>query len=98
MLRHHYKASRGGHAPGHLRDAFLEYIDETGGLAAMNLNDKVTIYIDEGEPDVSLRWLTGQLWNCSDIVPSFECGLLDLLQGSTYAMAVRRFRAEACED
>jgi hypothetical protein len=39
-------------------------------------------------------WLTGQLWNCTDMVPQMTCRDLDIPPGSTYAVAVRRLRAE----
>jgi hypothetical protein len=61
-----YKPGRGGHAPGDLRNAFLEALD-----AYESWEDGAA------EPDVELRdrqvklsAVAGLLWNCSDIVPS----------------------------
>jgi len=34
--------------------------------------------------------LLSQLWNCSDVLPGQYCEMLDLVPGSTYAMAVRK--------
>ncbi|MBA7632945.1 hypothetical protein ES703_40501 [subsurface metagenome] len=82
-----YKANRGGHAPGHLRDAFLQYLDQG--------SDSDTVTVGESERVVSLRWLIGQLWNCTDILPHEYCAMLELRQGSTYAKAVRKIAMEA---
>ena len=72
-----YRASRGGHAPKQLRDWFLTYV-ETGELQR-----------DMVDQDLTLRWLVGQLWNCSDHMPRRLFVDLDLPPGSTYAQAVR---------
>jgi hypothetical protein len=80
--RMRYDPRLGGHAPGHLRDAFLEWIE--GGADA-----EFVLIDDEPKP---LRWLIGQLWNCSDMLPSSECDALDLRAGSTYAQAVRSLK------
>ena len=82
----HYKPSRGGHAPGHLRDALLEYLDEGSDLD--------TVVVGEEERIVPLRWLVGQLWNCTDVLPQEYCAMFDIRQGSTYAKAVRTIAAE----
>lgn len=75
-----YDPRRGGHAPGHLREAFLDWLDLT------EETDEVEI---DGEPQ-PLRWLVGQLWNCTDCMPGWACDNLDLLRGSTYAHGVRK--------
>jgi transcriptional regulator with XRE-family HTH domain len=93
-----YQPARGGHAPGHLRDAFLEWVDESIRLSADNpLPSTVTIN-DEPRP---VAWLFGQLWNCSDVLPrqSFE-GVNEILASEhapvidrqTYAAAVRALK------
>ena len=56
-----YKPSRGGHAPGHLRDALLEYLDGDSE------SDTVTVGYEERV--MPLKWLVGQLWNCTDVLP-----------------------------
>jgi len=78
-----YKANRGGHAPGFLRDAFQEFIDS-------NCPDNFTFF--DWELKRSLNWLLGQLWNCIDIMPSSLCGELDLEMGSSYAIGVRKIK------
>lgn len=75
-----YKASRGGHAPGHLREALIEYISDVDGPVGI---------VDVEGQEKPLRWLLGQLWNCTDIMPSMFCGSVPVYQGSTYGRAVR---------
>ena len=79
-----YHPTRGGHAPGHVREAFQDAIDGDGTLAEYVVID------DTPRP---LTWLVGQLWNCTDIVPSATCWSLDMPQGSTYAQAARVVKA-----
>ena len=81
-----FKANRGGHAPGHLRDALLAYLDED--------TDSDTVTVGYKERKMPLRWLIGQLWNCTDVMPGEYCAMLGLTQGSTYAQAVRKMVAE----
>lgn len=84
-----YKPNRGGHAPGFLRDAFQEWVEEGD-------QEKKTVIIDDEEKP--LNWLLGQLWNCTDILPGCDCMLLDIPSGSTYAQAVRSIRHFETED
>lgn len=77
-----YRPNLGGHAPGHLREAFLEYLNGDP--------DSETISIGYEEKAMPLRWLLGQLWNCTDILPEEYCTKLELMSGSTYAQAVRK--------
>jgi len=79
-----YEARRGGHAPGPLREAFTAWIDdeEAGG----------TVEIDGHERP--LRWIVGQLWNCTDCLPGSSCDALGIPRGSSYAVAVRHLRAQ----
>ena len=93
LIRSTYRPSRGGHAPGDVRDAFLEAID-----AHQAWQD------GEPEPTVDLRdqavpisRVCGLLWNCSDVLPGVAATQLrDLLTGregdrrvSPYATAAR---------
>jgi len=74
-----FNPSRGGHSPGDLREAFGEMVERE------DFSSEVEI---DGIP-TSPQWVIGQLWNCSDIMPSYLCGCLELGLGSTYARAVR---------
>jgi len=69
-----YNPSRGGHAPGDLREEFGEFVGEDSNAAT-----------DQGR----LKQLCGMLWNCSDIMPSGLCSDLNLPPGSTYAKGAR---------
>jgi hypothetical protein len=35
------------------------------------------------------KWITGQLWNCSDVMPGLLCDDLELVRGSTYGRAAQ---------
>lgn len=81
------------HAPGHLRDGFVTLIcgdEHADGL----------FFYDEGkqkrwdrmDEQERLRWLSGQLWNCTDILPALYCEDVGLPPGSTYAQAARNVR------
>ncbi len=74
-----YTPTRGGHAPGHLREAFIEW-------AEAGCDPRGIVMDAEDRP---VRWIVGQLWNCTDVMPHYVCDTLGLRHGSTYAMAVR---------
>ena len=82
----HYKANRGGHAPGYLRDAFLEWLEE---YQDVRIAPETCEYDDETVP---VNDVLGLLWNCTDIMPSWDCDTLDLRPGSTYARGVRKVK------
>ncbi len=63
--RNRFTPSRGGHAPGHLRDAFLEMV-ESGDWRKDSGEGMPVGYHDT---PVSFRALTGLLWNCTDVLP-----------------------------
>ena len=92
-----FEASRGGHAPGHLRESFdacfSGHVSEPWyvplGKEGMLLNATW-----EGlDLKQRARWLIGQLWNCSDILPRDCCEGLDVPIGSSYATGVRTLRS-----
>ncbi|CAO4183532.1 BRA0787 family protein [Methylorubrum aminovorans] len=100
LIHSRYKPARGGHAPGDLRNAFLEAIEafeawEEGA-------DEPTV--DVRDRPVTITRLCGLLWNCSDTMPGSEQRVLeDMLPGrwigddrrgtlNTYAMAARAMR------
>jgi len=102
-----FRPNRGCHAPGHLREAFEQATDlgnwEPLGSWYENLDEDEAIFFNDPQKqawweNLSPRdrglWLTGQLWNCTDIMPSTLCGGLDLPFGSTFAQGVRKLRAE----
>lgn len=75
------------HYPGHIREAFEEWVDT--GLPAV-----ATLDVNYEPTEVPARRFLGILWNCSDILPGHVCRELDMPQGSTYAKAARALRAE----
>lgn len=58
---------RGGHAPGHLRDALYEWL-EAVDLETATLGD--TVLVGSEDTPRTVGWLLRQLWNCTDAVPS----------------------------
>lgn len=82
-----YNPAEGGHAPGHLREAFGDWVE----LGMENDMVGEDVFFDGPKP---VNWLLGQLWNCTDIMPSGLCSDLDLSPGTTYAQAVRGIKSE----
>jgi hypothetical protein len=95
-----WRADRGGHAPGYLRDAFLEWLElYLGG------ENPATVQVGDDETDRPVSWLLGQLWNCADIMPGTVWSeLADHLEleapygGATYARAVRLLKPVLAEN
>ena len=80
-----YKANRGGHAPQDVRDAFCGMVEETFK------HDRVKV--DVGGDPQTVKWVLGQLWNCTDIMPGYCCDELDLRGKCTYAAGARLMRS-----
>lgn len=76
-------ANRGGQAPGHIHDAFIEAIESHCW--------RVEIY----GRHYSIIWLTSLLWDCMDTMPPYACDELHIPRGSTYAQASRHLRNES---
>ena len=95
-----WHANRGGHAPGHLRDAFLEWTERyIGG------ENPPTVQVGDDETPRPIGWLLGQLWNCTDVMPGTDWHeLADCLKieepygGASYARAVRLLKPILDED
>jgi hypothetical protein len=101
--RSRFRASRGGHAPGHFRELLVDCIEKSGDCWYNHLAQTESAYFHEAEMQGlwesmgakhRARWLTGQLWKCTDILDEFCCSTLDLQRGSTMATAVRLLRTE----
>lgn len=82
--RRRYNPSRGGHAPGYLRDAFQEWLDE----------DDAPDWVEIDGEKHPVDYLLGKLWNSTDVLPASYCQNLDIPQGSTYAQAARKIKAD----
>ena len=96
---HRFSASRGGHAPGHLREAFWTCMDN--GWEALLDSETISFFDrhfqrewDQWPLAKRRRWLLGQLHNCTDVMPGNGCEELDLPMGSTYARGVRKLLSE----
>jgi hypothetical protein len=100
-----FSANRGGHAPGHLRDALLEALEETWresrpwweALAIEFFDSSKQIWWDQTTACERGAWLLGQLWNCTDIVSGHFWVPVDLPRGRTFARLVRALKAELME-
>lgn len=96
-----YDSLRGGHAPGHLRDALLKAIDDLGKWEIGQPAPLVEI----GHRAVPILVVCGLLWNCTDVLPEAAChAILDFLPediadevptsaGWTYARGVRLLKS-----
>jgi hypothetical protein len=96
MLR--FRPWKGGHAPGHLRGLLDLAIEDwphalMGEEAHIWRDGKRADWWNGLAVDQRARWITGQLWNCTDTLDSGACEDLGLPHGSTYAQAVRSLRS-----
>lgn len=103
--RYKYDPSIGGHAPGHLREWFVEWFEGLEDLpspAPERLEDTVD---EDGKR--TLLWLLHQLRKCTDELPGwlydalndyFQVNQLGKLRHATYGDAARKLRsALSCE-
>lgn len=98
-MKYRYRASRGGHAPGFLRDALVHCIeDESLPWYAPLADEEFVLRQDAKWKRMDLKqrglWLLGQLWNCTDVLPGSCCADLEIPAGSSYAVAVRKLKAD----
>jgi transcriptional regulator with XRE-family HTH domain len=93
-----YNPGRGGHAPGHLREAFLAWLEACGELEA---DAPPPFVVEVGDREQPISWLFGQLWNCTDALPRAEFDQVNdwlVSEGQapismqTYAAAVRALK------
>jgi hypothetical protein len=80
-----YHTSIIGHAPGHIREAFLEYLETHW----YHDDDVDVVQVGWDEKPKPLRWLLGQLWNCTDVLPRDYSELFDDRGVGTYGIAAR---------
>jgi hypothetical protein len=64
-----YRALTGGHAPGHLREAFT-YLVQALYDAEEGQEEGLTIQVGWDETPRGPEWILGQLWNCTDAMPN----------------------------
>ena len=96
--RRRYQAARGGHAPGHLREAFLSWLQECLDRPG---DAPLPQTVEVGDPPRSISWLLGQLWNCTDTLPRYEYDQIndwlesewaEKIDRQTYAAAARALK------
>ena len=86
-----------GHAPGHVRDMFLNAVDAFQRWNGKGPEPEVPFQIDYKPHLISLSEACGLLWNCTDTMPGSYLDLLrDALGGEnvrgTYAGCARAMR------
>ena len=82
-----FEPSRGGHAPGDVRDAFQEAVESWADWEPETKPEPVVDLRDKPTPITAVINL---LWNCTDIMPSDLCDCADMPAGSTYAQGARQ--------
>jgi hypothetical protein len=70
------------HYPGHIREAFTDWIYD-------GRPDMAIIEVDYEERQFPAEHLLLQLWRCTDIMPGHACEEFDIPRGSTYASAAQ---------
>jgi hypothetical protein len=90
-----YKAARGGHAPGDVRDAFCEAVDAYEAWGDGEPEPSVEVR----DQQVPINEVFGLLWNCIDVLPgSVYRQVCDFVtreeepQAQTYAASARLMR------
>ncbi len=92
-----YRRGNGGHAPGHIRDMFLEAIEAFARWPNGTPEPTVEFEVHYEPRPIPLSRACGIVWNCSDILPSdafdmmVDCGLE--MKRRTYAAAARAMAA-----
>jgi hypothetical protein len=85
-----------GHAPGHIRDTFLEAVEAWYHWQEPEPQPTVTFEMNYQPRQISLAKACGLVWNCTDILPGgYVTMLLDWevnLKSRTYASAARALR------
>jgi hypothetical protein len=74
-----------------LHDNWLDCLDEEFGENNI-WSEKLLCrwkHMSKGERG---SWLLGKLWNDRSILPSIDCNIVEIPQGSTYAQAVRKLK------
>jgi hypothetical protein len=89
MISLHY-----GHAPGHVRDMFLEAIEAYRAWQPGEPEPKIEFEVRYRPRLISISQACGLLWNCTDILPGAEVDALDglPLRQRTYAAAARAMK------
>ncbi len=76
------------HSPGHLREAFQDFLDTDTPAHEFT--------VEHNGKSRTLAWLLDQLRHSTDVLPAGYCEQLDLPHGATYAQAARLVKARYC--
>lgn len=92
-----YSAKCGGHAPDYLRNSLTDAVGAPwhpwcSYLDCSFYSPAKQARWDSMTPLQRGRWLIGQLWNCTDIVPCSTLSAWGLPRGSNYAVLVRELK------
>lgn len=85
------KRLKHGHAPEDLRQRFQEYADIF--YSPFPPEESESEYYPEGMSTYDFYFTLGQLWHCTDGLPSSYCEQIEIPHGSTYAQAARKIKA-----
>jgi hypothetical protein len=80
-----------GHQQSTIREAFQEWLDQFGFAFPQHIDNSSESITLDGEVRTG-QWLIGQLWNCTDTLPSAYCDQLEITKGSSYANAARNLK------
>jgi hypothetical protein len=88
-----FRLKNGGHAGGHLRGALAEALERgTDWWQYLEIdfhNDRDREWWSELSAQSRARWLLGQLWHCTDIVPGTLRSEFEGQSVTTYARLAR---------
>ena len=70
----------------------MPYHPLTGGHAPGHIRDRFAEAVENADIN-GQRAAAGYVWNCTDVMPSHVCELLDLTAGATYAQGARAVRS-----
>jgi hypothetical protein len=96
-----FQVGNGGHAPGHIRDAILAAIEALYNWRPEAPEPTVELEVNYTPRPITLCKACGLVWNCTDILPSFDFDILQdalskygvSMKSRTYAAAGRAMHA-----
>ena len=74
-----------------LSDSWLDCLDEEFGENNIWSEELLTKWRQMSTRE-RCNWILGKLWNDRSILPSTDCSVLEIPQGSTYAQGVRKLK------
>src|SRR5262249_28564108 len=99
----YYRNLRGGHCPGHVREAFCSALYAFEGWPDGTPEPTVYFEVNYEPRQILISKVCGLVWNCSDILPREmrsilqDTGLFEDMRSCTYGAAARVMRAHILE-